>query len=281
MAPDTTPAAPPAEVSTHVELLTSGPAEALAGLLDIDPPPLRGGAAIPPLWHWVYLLERCRQSELGADGHPARGIPAPPGPGRLRMFAGGRVTTHHCLRIGETATRTTRVAAIVDKAGRSGPLTFVTVRTDIVQGGVLAIGEEQDIVYRASGSTLPARARTASQPDPDAATGSTLQFDVDPVVLFRFSALTYNSHRIHYDRAYTTEEGYPDLVVHGPLQALLMGELSRRRGVPILGRQFSYRFVAPTFGRQRLTVMAGEGDTVAAQVRDTSGQITAVSTLGR
>jgi hypothetical protein len=101
------------------------------------------------------------------------------------------------------------------------------------------------------------------------AASSVLVFDVDPIVLFRFSALTYNAHRIHYDRGYATGEGYPDLVVHGPLQALMMGELIRRSGVPTVGKQFSYRLVAPTFGAQRLTVTAtAEGPDFSAQVRD-------------
>jgi 3-methylfumaryl-CoA hydratase len=271
-----------AEVSTRSELITAEPAEALAGLLDIDAPSPDDGETLPPLWHWIYLLERRRQSELGHDGHPTRGIPAPPGPGRLRMFAGGRVRAYRHLRFGEAATRTTRVKSTFDKSGRSGELTFVTVRTDIEQGGALAIVDEQDIVYRAPGSTLAPRtqARDAGSPHLGPAGSGVLEFEVDPVVLFRFSALTYNAHRIHYDRAYATEEGYPDLVVHGPLQALLMGELIRRSGVPTLGTRFSYRLVAPTFGAQRLTVTAAaEGSGVCAQVHDGSGRVTATSTL--
>jgi 3-methylfumaryl-CoA hydratase len=262
------------ETSTRTELITLEPAEALAGMLDIDAP--SAGDELPALWHWIYLLERRRQSDLGPDGHPSHGIPAPPGPGRLRMFAGGRVSMHTPLRFRQPATRTTRVIRTAEKEGKSGPLTFVTVRSDIEQGGRLAIADEQDIVYRAPGSTLPAKSNTAETPAP---MGS-LALDVDSVVLFRFSALTYNAHRIHYDSAYAAQEGYPGLVVHGPLQALMMGELIRRSGVPLVGQEFAYRLVAPMFGEQRLTAALNSEETgVSAQVRDATGRVTATSTL--
>jgi 3-methylfumaryl-CoA hydratase len=262
------------ETSTRTELITLEPAEALAGMLDIDAP--SAGDELPALWHWIYLLERRRQSDLGPDGHPRHGIPAPPGPGRLRMFAGGRVSMHTPLRFRQPATRTTRVIRTAEKEGKSGLLTFVTVRSDIEQGGRLAIADEQDIVYRAPGSTLPAKSNTAETPAP---MGS-LALDVDSVVLFRFSALTYNAHRIHYDSAYAAQEGYPGLVVHGPLQALMMGELIRRSGVPLVGQEFAYRLVAPMFGEQRLTAAPNPEETgVSAQVRDATGRVTATSTL--
>jgi 3-methylfumaryl-CoA hydratase len=190
------------------------------------------------------------------------------------MFAGGRVSMHASLRIGEPATRTTRVIRTVEKHGKSGPLTFVTVRSDIEQGGRSVIADEQDIVYRASGSALPAQPGSAS-----AFTGG-LALDVDSVVLFRFSALTYNAHRIHYDPAYAAMEGYPGLVVHGPLQALMMGELFRRSGVRLVGQEFAYRLVAPMFGEQRLTALPDPADSSAsAQVRDGAGRVTATSVL--
>lgn len=263
---------------THTELITPEAAHALAGLLDLDPSSVSG--ELPPLWHWIYLLERRAQRDLGPDGHPTSGIPAPPEPGRLRMFAGGRVTTHGRLRYGEPATRTTRLLRTVDKEGRSGPMTFATVRSEIEQGGRTVIADEQDIVYRAAGSRLPAQTAPVpsevEQPPPS----GELELDVDSVVLFRFSALTYNAHRIHYDLPYTTAEGYPDLVVHGPLQALLMGECMRRSGIPMVGVEFAYRLVAPTHGAQRLRVTSrpGDGGTVA-EVRDGAGRLTATATL--
>jgi 3-methylfumaryl-CoA hydratase len=262
---------------TRTELITPEGAEALAGLLDIDAPPADG--ELPPLWHWIYLLDRRPQRDLGPDGHPTSGIPAPPSPGRLRMFAGGRVSLRGALRFGEPATRTTRLVRTVDKEGRSGPMTFATVHSDIDQDGRTVITDEQDIVYRAAGATPPPRVTPPADPAAPPPTG-TLEFAVDPVVLFRFSALTYNAHRIHYDAPYITSEGYPDLVVHGPLQALLMGECLRRSGVPMVGTEFAYRLVAPTYGAQRLQVTSrpGEGGSVA-QARDGAGLLTATATL--
>lgn len=280
---------------TRAELITAEPAEALAGLLDIAAPAANGGA-LPPLWHWIYLLDRPRQSELGEDGHPVQGIPAPPAPGLLRMFAGGRVTTYRPLRFGETATRTARVHRSIDKTGRSGRLTFVTVRAEITQGGRLAIVDEQDIMYRrgpapgdpgagvdrtagAGQATAVDRATAADRTEP-ASSVARLDLEVDPVLLFRFSALTYNAHRIHYDLGYTTRAGYPDLVVHGPLQALLMGEAMRRAGAPLLGRRFTYRLVAPAYGTQRLSAtVATDGPDLSARVRDGRGVVTAIGTL--
>lgn len=263
------------------ELITLPSADALAGVLDIDPP-VPGSDGLPPLWHWVYLLERAPQRALGTDGHPRSGIPAPPDPGCRRMFAGGRVTTHVELRFGEPATRTVRVLRTTQKQGKSGPLTFVTVDVQITQGGELAISEEQDIVYRSGAGPLSSRsAPQVSQVSEEAAEdGLCLEFDVDETVLFRFSALTYNAHRIHYDQKYAAEEGYPNLVVHGPLQALLMGEAMRRRGFLTTGRQFAYRLVAPTYGKQRLRVDVWQGALgVESQMRDQAGTVTAQSVL--
>jgi 3-methylfumaryl-CoA hydratase len=194
------------------------------------------------------------------------------------MFAGGRVSMHILLRFGEPATRTTRVIRTVEKEGKSGPLTFVTVRSDIEQNGRLAIVDERDIVYRAPGSRLPVIPNATETSPPD----NSLTLDVNSVMLFRFSALTYNAHRIHYDSVYTTQqEGYSGLVVHGPLQALMMSELIRRSGLPLVGQEFAYRLVAPAVGEQRLTaMMSGPEETgVSAQVRDATGVVTATSTL--
>lgn len=275
------------ETSERTEVIGREQAEALAGVLDIETPCPTTGDALPPLWHWVYLLERPRQRDLGPDGHPTAGIPAPPGPGRQRMFAGGRVTTMSPLRVGEPATRTTTVAASVEKQGRSGTLTFVTVRSELRQRGDVAIVDEQDIVYRAPGSVLPqpdGAARPAprdADADADDVVGDAgrLTLDVDEVLLFRFSALTYNAHRIHYDGGYATRAGYPGLVVHGPLQALLIGEVMRRSGVPLLGRRFEYRLVAPTFGVQRLTARLQGEPGRRGEVRDAAGRVTATGAV--
>jgi 3-methylfumaryl-CoA hydratase len=265
--------------SSRTELITRGPAEALAGVLDIAGP--AAAADLPELWHWVYLLERRAQHDLGPDGHPTTGIPAPPEPGRLRMFGGGRVSTYAPLRFNEPATRTTRLVREVEKVGASGPMTLATVRTEVEQDGRVAIVDEQDIVYRAGGSTVRSRASAAAEDDGPAPEGR-LELAVDPVVLFRFSALTYNAHRIHYDAHYTASEGYPDLVVHGPLQALLMGECFRRSGISLLGTTFAYRLVAPTYGAQLLTVTSQVVDGErSARVQDGQGRTTATATLRR
>lgn len=254
------------------EVLAPEPAEALAGMLDIDEP----GAELPPLWHWIYLLERRPQRDLGADGHPVSGIPAPPGPGRRRMFAGGRVRTHRPLTLGREASRTTTVASTREKTGRTGPLTFVTVRHHLRQDGEVVIEDEQDIVYRTPDSTLPPAGPGETHP----AHEPILTLEVDSRLLFRFSALTYNAHRIHYDHEFARHDGYDDLVVHGPLQALMMGELLRRHDVDLVGREYSYRLVAPMIGPQLLVVAAAqEGLATGAETRDAQGTVSAVSTV--
>ena len=274
MSPEATPAP-----CARTELIIPGPAEALAGLLDVEPP----RDTLPPLWHIVYLLERPRQSDLGLDGHPRNGIPAPPGPGFARMFAGGRLTTRRPLRIGLPATRTTWLASSEHKTGRSGPLTFMTVRSTIEQDGAVSIVEESDIVYRAarreSVTSRPATQAALPQ-STDEPIVAAVEIDANPALLFRFSALTYNAHRIHYDRDFAVSEGHPDLLVHGPLQALLMTEALRRAGVSFQDVQFSYRLVAPALARQRITAGAtphGSGWTV--QVRNGAGQVTATGEL--
>ena len=261
----------------RTELITPEPSEALANLLGTDIPT----DELPPLWHWIHLLEKRPHADLGPDGHPTFGIPAPPGPGRKRMFAGGRVSTHAPLVFGKPATRTTWVADTKEKQGSTGPLTFVTVRNEYTQDGRVCIVDENDIVYRTPGSSLDIQAGTLQDEPEPAPREPTLALTADEALLFRFSALTYNAHRIHYDHNWVREEGYGDLIVHGPLQALMMGELVRRRGDGLVGKQFAYRLVAPMIGPQTFTVLAGEaGVNASAEVRDVHGTITAVSTVG-
>jgi len=265
-----------AQTVVRTELITPEPSEALANLLGTDIPT----DELPPLWHWIHLLEKRPHADLGPDGHPTFGIPAPPGPGRKRMFAGGRVRTHASLVFGRPATRTTWVAATKEKQGSTGPLTFVTVRNEYTQDGRVAIVDDNDIVYRTPGSSLALRAGTLRDEPEPAPREPALTLTVDEALLFRFSALTYNAHRIHYDHNWVRQEGYGDLVVHGPLQALMMGELVRRRGDGLVGKQFDYRLVSPMIGPQTLTVLAGEaGVNASAEVRDVHGTVTAVSTL--
>jgi 3-methylfumaryl-CoA hydratase len=193
------------------------------------------------------------------------------------MFAGGRVTTYGELRFGAEATRVTRVVATKEKHGRTGPLSFVTVRHEVSQRGEVMIVDENDIVYRAADSgPLPDITDPVEVPERQAK----LEVVVDEAFLFRFSALMYNAHRIHYDHNWAHQEGYDDLVVHGPLQALMMGELQRRAGTGLVKTIFSYRLVAPMIGPQTFSVVAGsDGLAAGAEVRNTRGVVTAVSTL--
>ena len=256
----------------RTELLVPGPAVALGALLDVPVPDLDRGAGLPLLWHWLYLLDRPAQADLGPDGHPVRHVvPEPPGPGLRRMWAGGRVRTLGPLRCGEPATKQSRVVSTQDKTGRSGPLTFVVVGHRIVQGGRIVVDEEQDIVYRRPGGVAPSQ----DGPVVPQAEGE-WSIDVTPTLLFRFSALTYNAHRIHYDRDYARDvEGYPGLLTHGPLQALAMAEAARAAGCAG-AVAFEYRLVAPLFDHQGMVVRADSGQTM---VRDVHGRRTATGSL--
>ncbi|HEY3478328.1 MAG TPA: MaoC family dehydratase N-terminal domain-containing protein [Streptomyces sp.] len=257
------------------EPILPGPGRALGALLDVPVPE----GPLPLLWHWFHLLDRPAQADLGPDGHPVRGtVLAAPGEGRRRMWAGGRVRTPGELRCGEPATRRSEILAVREKNGRSGPLTFVTVGHRITQGGRLVVDEEQDIVYRAGAPGTPARPDEGPEVPPGA---DEWPVEVTPTLLFRFSALTYNAHRIHYDRDYTRDvEGYPGLLTHGPLQALTMAEAARARGVE--GRlEFEYRLVSPLFDHQGLIARAEPGAETVTSVRDRSGRQTATGTLRR
>lgn len=261
----------------RTELITPEPSEALANLLGTDIP----SDELPTLWHWIHLLEKRPHADLGPDGHPTFGIPAPPGPGRKRMFAGGRVSTHAPLVFGKPATRTTWVAGALEKQGTTGPLMFVTVRNEYTQEGRLSIVDENDIVYRTPGSSLAMQVGTLQDEPEPAPREPTLTLTADEALLFRFSALTYNAHRIHYDHNWVREEGYSDLVVHGPLQALMMGELIRRSGEGLVGKKLAYRLVSPMIGPQTFTVLAGaDGVNAGVEVHDVHGAVTAVGTVG-
>lgn len=264
------------EALERTEVIDAEQAEALAGLLGIDAPSDR----LPEMWHWVYLMERRPHADLGPDGHPAFGIPAPPGEGRRRMWAGGRVRHLDRLRIGEPATKSTRIASSVEKEGRSGPMTLTTVRNEISQDGAVRIVDEQDIVYLTPAGAVPQEPGTLDLPAAQTDRSPFLDLRVDEALLFRFSALTYNAHRIHYDHTWCQVEGYADLVVHGPLQALMMGELIRRYGAGLVGREFAYRLVSPMIGPQTLRVVPADGGVDAgAEVMDVHGRVTARSSV--
>jgi 3-methylfumaryl-CoA hydratase len=225
------------------------PAAAFAGLTGTPEPPLLDGDPLPPMWHWFTLLEHPATAEIGADGHPAAGPFWPPIPGRRRMFAGGRLRVAAPIPVGSLLAARSAVSAVSVKSGRTGEMAFVTVRHELTADGVPAAVEEQDIVYRSEPPGTPSATMgrpEASDPEPPADWRAELSTDL--VLLFRFSALTYNGHRIHYDRDYATRaEGYPDLVIHGPLLALLALDLPRLHAPGNAVTLFDYRLVRPAF----------------------------------
>jgi len=227
-----------------LDQVTRFPVAALSATLDRDDPVPQTGDELPPLWHWLYFLPTARQSMLGPDGHPARGGFLPPVPLPRRMWAGGRFMFHQPLRVGETITRVSTVQDVTVKHGRNGALCFVVVRHDISSENGLALVEEHDIVYR----DIPGAGEAPAAPKP-ARTDDIWRRDIQPddTLLFRYSALTFNSHRIHYDRRYATEtEAYPGLIVHGPLIATLLIDLLRRNTSQTVA-SYRFRAVSPLF----------------------------------
>jgi len=227
------------------DTLTSAPLQGLSALLDRDSAPPSVGDLVPPLAHWLFFLPLHRQSEIGPDGHAKRGGFLPPVPLPRRMWAGGRLQWHQPLRVGDTLQRVSTIASVTRKTGRSGELLFVVVTHDIHNQHGLCLHEEHNIVY------LPAA--TAGDAPAVAAAHETSQplwqreWLPDEVMLFRYSALTFNGHRIHYDRDYCQDvEGYPGLVVHGPLIATLLLDLVRQHTDRTV-RQFSFKTLRPTF----------------------------------
>jgi len=237
---------------SRADVVTTTPVAALAATLDRDDPLPRAGDPLPPLWHWLYFLPLARQSELGPDGHPKRGGFLPPVPLPRRMWAGSRLSFLHPLRIGEPIERTSTIVDVTRKDGRSGPLVFVRVRHEIAGSSGLAIVDEHDIVYR----DVPApNERPATPPRASGTASWSRTIQPDDSLLFRYSALTFNGHRIHYDRRYVTEvEGYPGLVVHGPLIATLLLELARGARPEATVVRYSFRAVSPLFDIAAFTV---------------------------
>lgn len=230
---------------TRTDTITAVPVAAMSNTLDRDDLAPLVGDPLPELWHWLYFLPMYRHSEAGPDGHPARGGFMPLVPLPRRMFAGSRLTWHRPLHVGEEVTRVSRITDVTSKSGRSGTLVFVKVEHESSGADGLAMVEEQDIVYRDAPN--PADPPPPPTPAPTDATW-TREIRPDPLLLFRYSALTFNGHRIHYDRPYAmTAEGYPGLVVHGPLIATLLLDLVRREqpGAKLTGYRF--RAMKPLF----------------------------------
>ncbi|MBS0548498.1 MAG: MaoC family dehydratase N-terminal domain-containing protein [Proteobacteria bacterium] len=231
------------------------PARALGATLDEDDPEPRMGDALPPLWHWLYFLEAVKASKIGPDGHPERGDFLPPVPLPRRMWAGSRFSfAGEPLRIGDTIERVSTIKSVEPKSGSTGSMVFVTVRHDISGPRGLSLNEEHDIVYREAAK--PGEQARPAKPAPSDATWSRKVMP-DPVLLFRFSALTFNGHRIHYDQPYVTgTEGYPGLIVHGPLMGLLQIELARRSNPGKVAKSFEFRALSPAFAGNALTAGA-------------------------
>ncbi|TCP50745.1 3-methylfumaryl-CoA hydratase [Tamaricihabitans halophyticus] len=238
---------------SDTELLDPYPVATFAALLDDGRATPRPGDELPPLWHWLALARWPSSSALGSDGHSARGSFLPPVDLPRRMFAGGDVTLHRPLRVGDTVRRESTVESVTEKSGRSGALVVVVVRTRLFDAdGSLCVDERQDLIYRESGTT-PRTVGAAGTPQPVATPLRRVQewtwnFATDPTLLMRFSAATANPHRIHYDWPYATGvEGYPGLVVHGPLITLALAELPRLENHPGRVIRVRHRSKAPLF----------------------------------
>ena len=258
------------------------PMQALAATLDHAPAAVAQGTVLPPLWHWLYFLPRHRQSEVGADGHPQRGGFLPPVPLPRRMWAGSQLEFRAPLRIGDAVQRRSTLADVSAKSGRSGELVFVKLRHELFCNGAAeaALVEHQDIVYR--------EAQRAGDPPPppqpapaDAAWQR--EWRPDEVLLFRYSALTFNGHRIHYDQPYaTTVEGYPGLVVHGPLIATLLLDLLHREVPAVQVAGFRFRALRPTIAGRPMRVNGApqaDGRSVQLWAQDHEGWLTMDATV--
>ncbi|MGL4975255.1 MAG: FAS1-like dehydratase domain-containing protein [Bosea sp. (in: a-proteobacteria)] len=226
-------------------------ARLMAATIDMDPADIQADQPLRPLWHWIFFLEGFRPTELGRDGHPARGGFLPPVPLANRMWAGGEVQFHGPISIGARVLKKSTISSIKLKPGSSGPLVFVAVTHELIDNGRLLITERHDIVYRnpvpgSSAKKIPELPAAAIERD----------FLPNATMLFRYSALTFNGHRIHYDVDYCRDvEGYPGLVVHGPLVATLLAGLAQdAANRPI--RSFTYRGVRPSIAGAPMTLKA-------------------------
>lgn len=256
------------------DLIVPSRVAALGATLDRDDPPPQAGDPLPPLWHWTLCVPSVRQSMIGADGHPQRGGFLPPVPLPRRMWAGGRLAFPQPLRVGESVQRRSQVMSVEHKSGRSGELVFVLVRHEYHGASGLAITEEHDIVYRdVPRSSSPAQAPVAVP----AECAWQREIVPDDVLLFRYSALTFNGHRIHYDRRYVTEvEGYPGLIVHGPLIATLLVDLLRRNMPYTVIAAIEFRAARPLFDNAPFFVCGqpqDDGRKVTLWARDSEGSL--------
>jgi len=247
------------KTETAHDVVTATPYAALCATLDRPAERPAAGTPLPPLWHWLYFLPLYAQSELGADGHARRGGFLPPVPLPRRMWAGSQFEFHRPLHVGDRLTRVSTIADVAQKSGRSGPLVFVKVRHEISanEETTPALVEFHDIVYREAPKAADAGPAPVAAP---AAAQWTRRIVPDDVLLFRYSALTFNGHRIHYDRRYVTQvEGYPGLVVHGPLIATLLLDASRTALPDARITRFEFRAVRPLFDTAAFDVCGARG----------------------
>jgi len=263
---------------TREDVVTAQPLVALASLLDRDDPEPRAGDPAPPLAHWLFFLPRYRESEAGPDGHALKGGFLPPVALPRRMWAGSRIRFERPLRVGEAVTRRSTITAVDVKEGRSGPLVFVTARHEVCDAKGTLLVDEHDIVYRGETALAP-------RPNP-APTGEAWRREIrpDPVLLFRYSAVTFNSHRIHYDHPYATRvEGYPGLVVHGPLIATLLLDLLRRSRPATDVKEYRFRALKPLYDTASFETCGAPDEaarTARLWTRDAEGAVTMEATAG-
>jgi 3-methylfumaryl-CoA hydratase len=266
---------------TATDTVTPTPYAALSATFDreADRPP--AGTPLPALWHWLYFLPLHKRSDIGPDGHAKRGGFLPPVALPRRMWAGSQFEFHSPIRVGDTITRTSTIHDVAEKTGRTGPLVFVKVRHEIRRAGEASkvLTEFHDIVYREA--PAPGEAAPAPVMAPAAAAWER-KWVPDDVLLFRYSALTFNGHRIHYDRRYVTEvEGYPGLVVHGPMLATLMLDLLRHERPDAVLTRYEFKAMRPVFDINPFWVCGepqADGKTVKLWVRDHEGAQNMVAT---
>ena len=262
---------------TEEDEIALGSVRRLAALLDQNPDGFKRGSAMPDSFYCLLFGPTALQSSIGPDGHPVTGDFLPPLPNTRRMFAGRRVRFHKPLMIGDVVTRTSTIAHAEPKTGRSGAFTLVTVKHELSAGAGVAIVEEQDLVYReaiADPAAAAAQVEGAKAPQdkPKAAPQWSHAWTPDTVQLFRYSALTFNSHRIHYDLPYAREkEGYPALVINGGLTALMLVESAKAHlPAPIVG--YDARAQKPLFIGQTIALNGRVvGDTAEVWASDPSG----------
>ncbi len=239
-------------------LVTAYQADALSATLDREDSPLKEGDAIPPGWHLFYIREVVKLRDTAQDGHPKRGDFLPPIPLPRRMWAGTHATYHRPIRVGEQIRQVSTIESVTPKTGKTGQLVFLKLKHDISGEGGLATSEIQDLVYREA-----ARPGAASPEPPPAPGEAAWHRDIHPteLLLFRYSALTMNGHRIHYDRSYATEvEKYPGLVVHGPLTFTLLMDLFRREMPDTTLKSFAVRAVSPLYDIHDFCVAGAPND---------------------